>query len=99
MRKICLMALTALLLMLVLFSASADGKTTVLVYMCGTDIQEDACGDLKEMAKAATGDEVELVVMAGGAKKWADRNLKGNTRNLITFENGKYASVQDVGKA
>ena len=99
MKKTAFLILTILLLVLAVSFATADGKTTVLVYMCGTDIQDDACGDLKEMAKAATGDNVELVVMAGGAKRWSDRNLKGNTRNLITFANGKYDSVQDVGKA
>ena len=41
---------------LALSGASAGEKTTtLLVYMCGSDIQEDACEDLYEMAGAETG--------------------------------------------
>ena len=42
----------ALLLALILGCALAEAETTtLLVYMCGTDLQEDACQDLVEMAE------------------------------------------------
>ena len=36
----------AVLACLVCFSACAEEETTVLMYMCGADIQEDACWDI-----------------------------------------------------
>ena len=49
-----------IILLLVLLCApgcvQAEGKTTtLLVYMCGTDLQEDACQDLVEMAEVEAG--------------------------------------------
>ena len=75
-----------LLLALLLGCAAAGAETTtLLVYMCGTDLQEDACEDLIEMINAETGDDVNIVVLAGGAKRWSIEDLKGNTRNLVDF--------------
>ncbi len=76
----------ALLLALCLGCALAAAETTtVLVYMCGTDLQEDACEDLIEMANADLSDDMNIVVLAGGAKEWSLDLLKGNTRNLVDF--------------
>ena len=77
----------ALMLALCLGCALAAAETTtVLVYMCGTDIQEDACEDLIEMAEADPSDDMNIVVLAGGTKKWSLDLLKGNTRNLLSFQ-------------
>lgn len=77
----------ALVLALCLGCALAAAETTtVLVYMCGTDLQEDACEDLIEMANADLSDDMNIVVLAGGAKEWSLDLLKGNTRNLVSFQ-------------
>ena len=77
----------ALLLVFVLGSALAGGQTTtVLVYMCGTDLQDAGCDDLIEMVEAENGDDVSIVVLAGGAKEWSLDLLQGNTRNLLDFQ-------------
>ena len=54
------------LLLLILGCALAEAETTtLLVYMCGTDLQEDACADMAEMAEANLGDDVNVLVLAG----------------------------------
>ena len=83
-RIICALAL---MLALCLGCALAEAETTtLLVYMCGTDLQEDACQDLIEMANADPSDDMNIVVLAGGAKEWSLDLLKGNTRNLLSFQ-------------
>ena len=72
-----------LLLTAVLGCAFAAGETTtLLVYMCGTDLQDAGCEDLAEMAEVEAGDAINVVVLAGGAKQWDLDDLKGNSRLL-----------------
>ena len=47
--------------------ATAEADTTLLVYMCGADLQSDACEDIYEMGIAETGENLNLVILAGGA--------------------------------
>ena len=85
---------------LALSGASAGEKTTtLLVYMCGSDIQEDACEDLYEMAGAETGDSVSIVVLAGGASRWDEDALTGNTLNLLALRGGEVEELEDCGYA
>lgn len=96
MRKLllCLLALLAASLLAV---ACAEASTTLLVYMCGADLQDAACLDICEMGMAEVGDDVNIVVLAGGATDWEFDELKGNTRNLVTLRNGDFETVEDWG--
>ncbi len=85
MKKIICMLAVMLALCLGCALAAAE-TTTLLVYMCGTDLQEDACEDLIEMASADPPEDMNIVVLAGGAKEWSLDLLKGNTRNLLSFQ-------------
>ena len=78
---------------------SAEAEMTLLVYMCGADIQSDACEDLYEMGIAETGEHVNIVVLAGGAEAWDYDEIEGNTRNLIEIRDGYFESVTDWGWA
>ena len=89
-----------LLLTLVLGCALAGGETTtLLVYMCGTDLQEDACYDMVEMAEADAGDDVNIVVLAGGAKEWSIEDLKAGSRTLAVIRDDDFEKLEDWGKA
>ncbi len=78
-----------LLLVLVLGCALADAETTtLLVYMCGTDLQDAGCEDMAEMAEADAGDDVSVLVLAGGAKEWEYDFLDGNTRTAVQIKDG-----------
>ena len=96
MKKI-ICALAVLLVLCLGCALAAAETTTVLVYMCGTDLQEDACEDLIEMAEADPSDDINIVVLAGGAKEWSLDLLKGNTRNLLSFQS-EDDEVEDWGR-
>ncbi len=89
--------LTCLFSVFAYTSETLAGTTTLLAYICGSNIQEDACRDLYEMAEAATGGNVNIVVMAGGSKRWDDDNLNGGRNNLFTISNGAFENIQDIG--
>ena len=93
----------AVLLLVLLFAlgcVQAEGKTTtLLVYMCGTDLQDAGCEDLVEMAEVEAGDAINVVVLAGGAKEWDLEDLKGNRRTLAVIRDGYFESLEDWGKA
>ncbi len=61
----------------------ARRKLTVMVYMCGSNLESlsgSATGDLMEMTRAGIGSDVSVLVMTGGARRWAwDLSLSGRT--------------------
>ena len=88
----------ALLLALIFCCVLAEAETTtLLVYMCGTDLQEDACQDLVEMAEVEAGDAINVVVLAGGAKQWDLEDLRGNSRTLAVIRDGYFERLDDWG--
>lgn len=86
-------------LLLLGIGAAAEADLTLLVYMCGADLQECACEDIYEMGIAENGDNVNIVILAGGASEWDFEELQGNTRNLVTLRDGYFESVEDWGWA
>ena len=104
MRKIMMLLMCGLLLAFGMppaagGAASSEAGLTLLVYMCGSDLQSAACEDIYEMALAETGENVNIVILAGGAEKWDYEEIGGNTRTLITIREGYYESVTDWGWA
>ena len=99
MKKLTIALLVAATLLVAGTLALAEAATTVLVYMCGSDLQDAACVDLYEMAEAETGANTNVVVLAGGAEAWDDEDLEGGTRNLVVISEGGFESVDDVGQA
>ena len=96
MKRIWIIVLTILSLALI-SSAHAETSTTLLVYMCGADLQSAACEDIYEMGIAEVGDNVNIVILAGGAEEWDFDEIQGNTRNLITLRDGSFESITDWG--
>ena len=89
-----------LLLALALNCALAAGETTtLLVYMCGTDLQEAGCADIVEMAEVEAGDAINVVVLAGGAKEWAFDEFTGGSRTLAVIRDGYFEQLDDWGTA
>ena len=98
MKKIMMLLIMAALL-LPAFPALADADFTLLVYMCGTDLQSDACYDIYEMGLAENSENVNIVVLAGGASEWDFEDIPGDTRSLITIRDGYFESITDWGWA
>ena len=85
------------LLVALLFAAARAETTTLLGYMCGSSIQLDACIDIYEMGLAEVGDDVNIVILAGGADEWEFDEIEGGTRNLITLKDNDFESITDWG--
>ena len=83
------------LLLLGLPAACADTPTmTVLMYMCGTDLQSDCVNDLYEMCAADIPNNVTVVVQAGGASQWDDSRLRANHINRFTIADYDFSDVE-----
>ncbi|MDO4175947.1 MAG: clostripain-related cysteine peptidase [Bacillota bacterium] len=64
---------------------NGEDEVTVMVYMCGTDLESNqamATKDLNEMISADIGDNVNLIVYTGGCKQWRNNTIS-NTHNQI----------------
>ena len=81
--------------LLLALDAYAEADLTLLVYLCGSGLQEAACEDIYEMGIAETGDHVNTVILAGGCSVWDFEEIDGNTRNLITLRDGYFESITD----
>lgn len=81
--------------LLLALDAYAEADLTLLVYLCGSGLQEAACEDIYEMGIAETGDHVNTVILAGGCSEWDFEEIEGNTRNLITLRDGYFESITD----
>ena len=79
--------------------AYAEADFTLLVYLCGSDLQENACDDIYEMGMAENSENVNIVVLAGGASEWDFEDIPGDTRSLITIRDGYFESITDWGWA
>lgn len=86
-------------ILLVMMAVASAETTTVMMYMCGTDLQQDCLTDIQEMCDATTGGDIRIVVLAGGAKQWSDRRLSAGRLNFFTIQNGRWSDVQDWGRA
>ena len=60
-------------------------KVTMMVYMCGTDLESKsgmASSDLAEMAKATLTDDLDIIVYTGGCTEWKTTGIS-NSKNQI----------------
>ena len=76
-------------------------KVTVMVYMCGSDLESNsamATKDLQEMAAADLSDNVNVIVFTGGASRW-NNNVISNKVNQVyrVTKGGLERLVDDAG--
>ncbi|MBQ0066219.1 MAG: peptidase C11 [Firmicutes bacterium] len=72
-------------------------QTTIMVYMCGTDLESRsgmATNDLKEMAKAASSDQVNLVIYTGGCAKWQIRGISNQVNQIYQVKDGQLMTLE-----
>lgn len=87
--------LTCCVVLLGLPTACAATPTmSILMYMCGTDLQSDCVNDLYEMCAAEIPDNVTVVVQAGGASQWDDSRLRANRINRFTIADYDFSDVE-----
>lgn len=80
-----------------------DGKdkVTFMVYMCGTDLESKhgmASNDLKEMAAASLGKNIDIIVMTGGCKQWKINSISNSVNQIYKVSDGKLELLEaDMG--
>ena len=76
---------------------------TILVYLCGTDLESQngmGTSDLKEMASATLGKNINLIVYTGGCKRWRNNVLSSSVNQIYQIQDGKlYCLEKDMGSA
>ncbi|MBQ9020898.1 MAG: hypothetical protein IJ113_02625 [Eggerthellaceae bacterium] len=76
-------------------------SATVLVYMCGADLETysaAASKDLQEMVNAELGDKVKIVIQTGGAKQWHfSKSASSQTRQRWLIDNSGMYLLGDAG--
>ena len=81
---------------------SSDGVWTVLVYMCGTDLESDggaATDDLLEMQDATEKcSQLRFVIEAGGTYDWDNTMCKDSMSQRLLISGG-YTEVLDQGNS
>ncbi len=74
----------------VLYGDARD-TVTVMVYLCGTDLESKkgmATADLREMAQADLGSNVNLIVYTGGCSQWKTSGISNTAHQIYSVENG-----------
>ena len=83
------------------YTPRATDKTTIMVYMCGTDLESGsgmATSDLQEMASSSLSNDVNLLIYAGGCSKWQN-NLMSTKTNMVyqLLPGGQFKTLADGG--
>lgn len=81
---------------------AGSGSRTVLIYMIGSNLEtENGCAtmDIQEMCEAGIGKNVNVIIEAGGAKKWQNSVIKANKLGRYKVENDGITVVDTQDKA
>ena len=65
---------------------------TVMVYMCGTDLESKsgmASSDMKEMAQATLNSNVDVIVYTGGCRSWKISGISNSVNQIYKIHNGQ----------
>lgn len=80
-------------------AGDASTTWTVLVYMCGSDLESEAglaTENLVELTGSELGDNVNFVIQTGGASKWRNNVVTAKKLERYVAEPQGIAFVQDV---
>ncbi len=79
----------------VYYNDSRD-HATVMVYMCGTDLESKsgmASSDMKEMAAATLNSNVDVIVYTGGCKSWKINGISNTVNQIYKISNGNLSCL------
>lgn len=74
---------------------------TIMIYMCGTDLESQyglATADLVEITKAASANNVNIIVQTGGCQKWQNNIFSNKTTQRYKVNSEGVTKLQDLGK-
>ncbi|MBQ7171271.1 MAG: peptidase C11 [Clostridia bacterium] len=77
-----------------------DGSdtVTVMVYLCGTDLESQygmGTKDLIEMTKATLSEKVRVIVLTGGCKKWNNSVVSSSVNQIYEIKDGGIAALEE----
>ena len=80
-----------------------NGKdtVTVMVYMCGSDLESDggaATADINEMLYADLSDQINVVIETGGASAWQNSQIDADSNQRWLATGGGLELLEDVGQ-
>ncbi|MBR5178036.1 MAG: hypothetical protein IKW90_04485 [Lachnospiraceae bacterium] len=80
---------------------SGSGKATIMVYVIGSNLESDsgcATMDIQEMCKANIGSNVNLIIEAGGAKRWQNSVMTSGKVGRFQVVGDGIRVLEDRGK-
>ena len=84
------------------FVGKGNDKVTLMVYMCGTDLESRsgmATSDMQEMLNAGVGQNVNLLVYTGGCNGWKNNVISSRTNQIYQVtDKGLNCLEKDLGK-
>lgn len=73
-------------------------EVTIMVYMCGTDLESRAgmgTSDLQEMLAADLGENINLLVYTGGCSKWQNNVVSSTKNQIYRIKDGKMQLLKE----
>ncbi|MDD3656584.1 MAG: clostripain-related cysteine peptidase [Atribacterota bacterium] len=87
----------------VFLRGKGEDTVTVMVYMCGTDLEAQAgmaTSDLQEMLNAEISDKVNIIIETGGTSRWQNNVIDSRTNQRYRLINeGLVLLEEDLGKS
>ncbi len=77
---------------------NSDDTVTMMVYMCGTDLESKsgmASNDMAEMARADISDKINLLVYTGGCAGWKTRGISSEVNQIYQISDGGMTRIVD----
>ncbi len=73
-------------------------KHTIMIYFLGSDLESEAgfaSGDIEEILAAELSDQVEVILMTGGALSWENEQISSETSQYWQVKNGELVAIND----
>lgn len=83
-------------------SAEPSDSRTVLIYMCGSNLETTfgaATKNIAEMLSVKLPDDVNVVIETGGAKKWRDYDIPSDKLCRYLVKNGKLIQLKQLERS
>ena len=80
---------------------NGEDTITVMVYMCGSDLESDggaATADINEMLYADLSDKINVVIETGGASAWENSLIDADTNQRWLATSGGLELLEDAGQ-
>ena len=81
---------------------NGQDQVTIMVYMCGTDLESKygcATKDMQEMLAARFGENVRILIYTGGCKKWNNKVMSNSVNQIYLIQGQQlYLLEKDMGQ-